>query len=107
MFCVSVCACLRARILECMHVSVGAWARPCDCVRVALFIQHAKRMLDLVCGFFASNYSTLFHKLHNFEKKMLLGINCAFCFAPELLFETFLILRRIQRVIVINVKTSS
>jgi hypothetical protein len=37
----------------------------------------------------------------------LLNIKCVFSFSLQLLFETILILRRIQRDIVINVKTSS
>jgi hypothetical protein len=39
--------------------------------------------------------------------KTLLDIKCVFRFSLQLLFETFLILRRIQRDIVINVETSS
>jgi hypothetical protein len=39
--------------------------------------------------------------------KMLLSIKCAFWFSLQLLFETFLVVRRIQRVIVKNVKKSS
>jgi hypothetical protein len=33
-----------------MHVCVGARERDCDCVRVALFIQHATRMRHIACG---------------------------------------------------------
>jgi hypothetical protein len=39
--------------------------------------------------------------------KKLLSIRCVFWFSLQLLFETYLFLRRIQRDIVINVKTSS
>ena len=45
------------------------------------------------------------HKRHDFRKK-LLNVKCVFRFSLQLLFETFLILRRNQRNIVINVKTS-
>jgi hypothetical protein len=41
-----------------------------------------------------------------FEKKVL-NIKCVFLFSLQLLANTFLILKRIQRDIVINVKTSS
>jgi hypothetical protein len=49
--------------------------------------------------------STLSHKRHDFRKKIL-SIKCVFWFSLQLLPETFLILRRIQRVI-INVRMSS
>ena len=42
-----------------------------------------------------------------FEKKMLLNTKCVFWFSLQLLSETFLILRRTQRDIVINVHRSS
>ena len=42
-----------------------------------------------------------------FGKKKLLNVKCMFWFSLQNLFETFLILRRIQRYNVINVKTSS
>jgi transglutaminase/protease-like cytokinesis protein 3 len=53
------------------------------------------------------NYSTFSHKRHDFQKKKLLNIKCVFLFSLRLLFETVLILRRIQLQIVTNVKTSS
>jgi len=53
-------------------------------------------------------FSTLSHKRHDFrEKKMLLNIKRVFWFSLQLLSETFLILRRIQRDIIINVQRSS
>ena len=40
-------------------------------------------------------------------KERLLNINCVFWFCLQLLFETFLVLKKIKRNVVINVKTSS
>jgi hypothetical protein len=42
-----------------------------------------------------------------FEKEKILGIKCTFWFSLQLLFQQYLILKRIQRNIVINFKTSS
>jgi hypothetical protein len=53
------------------------------------------------------HFSTLSHKRHDFLKKKLLSVKRVFWFSLQLLFETFLILKLIQRDIVINVKTSS
>ena len=49
--------------------------------------------------------STLCHKWHNFQKKKLLNVKCAFQFPLQPLSETFLIIRRIQDII-IHVQTS-
>ena len=79
--------------------------------RLALLIQHARRMhhiiLPSVASLAAPYFSALPIKRHDFRKKMLLNIKCVFWFSLQLLFETFLILRIIQRDIVINVKMSS
>jgi hypothetical protein len=66
-------------------VCVCVCVRACVCVRV---------------------FSTLSHKGSIFGKK-LLNIKCVFWFSLQLLFEMFLVLRRIQWDTVINVKTSS
>jgi hypothetical protein len=52
-------------------------------------------------------FSTLSHKRHDFRGKKVLNIKCVFWFSLQLLSETFLILRRIQRDIIINVHRSS
>jgi hypothetical protein len=72
---------------------------------VVLVIQHAMRMrritlLPVAC-LALLYFSTLSHKRHD------LTSNVRFDFSLQLLFETFLILRRIQRDIVINVYSSS
>jgi hypothetical protein len=55
--------------------------------------------------FVASQFSTLSHKRHDFrKKKKLLNIKCVFWFSIQVLFETFLFLKRIQRDIVIKWK---
>jgi len=48
-------------------------------------------------------FSTLTLKRHDFRKKKLLTIKCLFWFSLQLLSEIFLVVRRIQRDIVINV----
>ena len=67
------------------------------CARVCGFsIQHAKCVdrirLSVVC-LAVPYFSTQFHKWQHFRQKKLLNIK--FCFALELVFETFLVLRRI------------
>jgi hypothetical protein len=74
-------------------------------VPVALVIQHAKRMRHIVLQsltFVAVQYfSSLSHKRHDFKEK-LFRIKM-FLFTLQLLTETFLILRRIERDIIKNV----
>ena len=80
-----------------------------ECMSVSLVIKHAKCMRHIILSSVASLappcFSTLSHKRHDFRKK--LNIKCVFGFSLQLLSETFLIIRRIQRDIVINVKTTS
>ena len=91
--CVCVCVCVRARAF--MHV--------------ALLIQHATCMCHIVMSFVARlappYFLTLSHKWHDFWKKSY-GMYNLFWFSLQLLSKTFLILRRIQQDIVINVKLS-
>ena len=44
--------------------------------------------------------------MERFSEKKILNIKCLFWFSVQLLSETFLILRRIQRDIIINIRTS-
>jgi hypothetical protein len=76
----------------------------------ALGVQHAMRMRHIVirslpgCTIF---FSTLSHKLHDIWKKKLLNIKSVFWFSLQILSETFLILRRIQRDMIKNIYRSS
>jgi hypothetical protein len=76
---------------------------------VALLIQHQTRMRYIVL-FVACvvppHFSTLSHKRYDFRKRRLLNIKCGLI-CSTILSEKFLILRRTQRDIVINVKMSS
>jgi hypothetical protein len=76
-----------------------------ECVSVALLIKNATRMhriiLSSVAWLALSYFCTLSRKRHDFRKK-LLSIKI-FRFSLQLSSETFLILRRIQRYIVVNI----
>ena len=96
-------ACLRVRA----YVGVGAQALARVCKRVALLIQHATRCHLAICDL--SSSAILFDIISLtiwFSKQSYWKWN-VFRFSLQLLFETFLILRIIQRDIFINVKMSS
>ena len=79
-----------------------------ECVPIALSIKHAISMLHIfICGL--SGYTmffTLFHKRYDFWKSSIEHKTCVRIFFT-ILSETFLILRRIQQDIIINVRKSS
>jgi hypothetical protein len=62
-------------------------------------MQSACAVLSSVACLAVPCFSTLCHKWHDFRGKKLLNIKCVFWFS----LETFLMLRRIQRDIIINV----
>jgi hypothetical protein len=82
----------------------------CGCVFVALGIQHRKGvrsiMLLSVACLAVLYFSAVSHKDHNFQQKSL-NIKYVFWFCLQLLSATFLILRKIQRYIIIYVHRSS
>jgi len=78
-------------------------------VFLALLIQHANHIFSapfysVMCCLFGCSYCIINSTL--FGKK-LLNIKCVFRFSLQLLFETFLTLRNIQRDNIINVHRSS
>ena len=90
-------------------VGVGAWTRAYACVHVVLLIPYATRRRHVVCG--PSGFTTFFDIISQTvrfsKKKKLLNTECVFRYSLQLLSQTFLILRIIQRDIVINMKSSS
>ena len=82
-----------------------------ECVFVALGIQHVKRVLRIVIRglpgstviFFFFKFS---HKPCDF-RETLLKTKCMLCFSLQLLSETFLILRRTERDMIMNVYRSA
>jgi len=95
--CVCVCVCLCVCVCECV----------CVCVCVALDIQHAQRMRRIVmCGLFGSTcFPTLSHKRKISDKNQ--GIYNVFWLPLQILCERFLIIRRLERGMIINVYWSS
>jgi len=77
-----------------------------ECVFVALFIQHAIRTRHTILPSAAcsavQHFSTLSHKRHNLREKVIEHKMCGLGFV-QILCETVLTIRGIQRNIVINV----
>jgi hypothetical protein len=78
--------------------------------RAVSLIQHATLMPHIVTSFVASlapsHFSTLSHKRYDLQKKVTEYEMCVLIFFLQILCKIFLILIRIQRDIVINVRTS-
>jgi hypothetical protein len=102
-----VCACVRVRACACVALYVGVGAGVC--LRACRLITHyATRRRHIVCVL--SGFTIFFrYCLINgaiFGKKVTENKTCVW-FSLQLLFETFLILRRNQQDVVIDVNTSS
>ena len=105
---ISLCVCVwrGGAVRGCMiGCCVGSPAQACVCSRVALLIWHAP-LLHIASSLAALHFSAFSHTRHDCRKKRLLNIKCVFWLALQRLCASFLILRRIQRDIVVNVKTS-
>jgi inorganic pyrophosphatase/exopolyphosphatase len=78
-------------------------------VFVDLVIQHSKRVLRSVVSSVASlvlpYFSVLSHKRYDFQKNVIEHKMCVLIFSP-ILSDTFFILRRLERDIIINVHRS-
>jgi hypothetical protein len=89
-----------------MSITCSVCVCVCVCARtrVTLVVKHEKRMRHIILPSGACPavpyFPTLSHKRHDFREK-LLDINTCLDFAYSI-FETFLILKKIQQVIVIN-----
>jgi hypothetical protein len=84
-----------------------AWSK---FLSATLVIQHVMRMRRFILSSLAwmtlPYFSALSHKWHDCSKT-LLNIKCVFWFSLQRLSETFLILRRTERDVIINVHRSS
>jgi len=81
-----------------------------ESVSVALVIQHAKRMRHIILSFVACTAVLHFSTSNKNDTnlgKCPLNMKCSLWFSVQILSETFLILMRIQRDVIINVHWSS
>jgi hypothetical protein len=107
-----VCVCVRARVATYMYVSlprlVGAFMRVRPCI-VGCSACNACAPDCVICGISCSaKFFDIFSLMaQSLEKKNIFIIECALLFSLQFLPETFLILRRNERDIVLNVQTSS
>jgi hypothetical protein len=93
--------CCRAQTISSTHS---------ECVSVTLFIQHAVRMHHIILPSVAClappYFLTLSHKRHDFRKKVTEYKMCVLSFYTTF-SKQFLIVRRIERYIIINVRRPS
>ena len=97
---------MRALVGKCVRADVDARAWVCACAHVALLIQHATRRHVVICDLWLHHIFRHYLINGTIFGKMLLDVKCVFWFPLQGLFEEFLIIRRIQRDIFTNVKTS-
>jgi hypothetical protein len=89
------CMCVLPRVCVCVGVGRKAGAQECACALVGLLIHyatHRRHIIGVLSG--SIIFSTIFRKKSP-------TIKCVFWFSTQRLIESFLILRRIQRDIVI------
>jgi hypothetical protein len=99
------------RVNACVCVSEGLGARAKKVFRACSLTYLACKTrvtcYNFICGISVSTiYLHVITYTARVSEKKLLNVGCVFLFSPEVLSETFLIPRRIQRDIDINVKTS-
>ena len=99
---------MRVGTLTCVRVWIRRRIGVCACT--CNLTQHAKLMLRVillrVAYLVAQDFSTLSHKQRDFQKDGIEHKMCVIGFSVQVLYERLLILRKIQRDIVMNVKTS-
>ena len=103
---VRVRVCARSRVCVCGCSAV--WTYACACVRVTLLVQRKKQLRHIIflsATSLAQPYFSTYFINGTISGKSYWTKNM-FWFSLQLLSKTFLILRIIQRYIVINVKTS-
>ena len=83
--------------------SVRMFAR----ARVALLIEHAKDMPKMVIYSLsgATTFFDIIPQTTRFSEKSMWNVECVFWFSVQILCKIFLIIRRIQRDVIINVKS--
>ena len=96
--CVCVRACVCARV--CGFTSAGVY------LRVWAYLSSMTCAGAILSAFYLAlpYFSILSHKWHDFREKKVLNIKCVFWFSPQHLSQTFLILQKTERDIIINVK---
>ena len=99
--------------LRCVHAAIFVVEKATritysECVFVALVIQRMRRIvLSSVACPALIYFPTSPHEWHGFRGKISLNIKCVFLFPVQLMSQTFLILIRIKRSVIINVYCSS